>query len=357
MIFNEGGRVACSPLFMKRLTIFIFTFLAFFIFASQSFASTTNYTPTAGQNQILYTNLTGTTGSLRFGAASLGSWTDKIGLKYTPTVSHYLCSIDVFISKTGAPTDSVNLKLYQGGSGLDNGTLLATSANVWLGSDFSTSPQRTTFWFGTNALPATCQGIVKNQTYWFTFARTGTPDDSHLYNFYFIQQTNTELVGWTKQFGAVGSPTNYGYADLYGISDGSALDIVTTVTNPCSGSFLESTCNLLSSLFIPSTSFASASADTLKTTFLSKAPFSYINSALNLDLSTTGSGSSSPTLTLQINKPNSYVSSILPVSMTWTDSSANNNAFIATSAIRGVFTILLWLAFVFYIIFTIRRVF
>jgi len=95
----------------------------------------------------------------------------------------------------------------------------------------------------------------------------------------------------------------------------------------------------------------------VRTALNSKAPFSYINSVLSMDLSATGASTASPTLTFTISKPNSYVSSLLPSTFSWNDGSANNNVAQIAGDVRVIFTILLWLSFVFYIFFIVRRIF
>lgn len=341
---------------MKRFFTLIFVF--FILSSTKTYAASTQVTPDASQNDNLLTANTNPKATLRFGAANTGSWTDIIGAKYIPENSHYLCQIDLEVSKNGTPTDSIQAQIYQGGSNLTNGSLLGTSANTWLGSDLGITTQVVSFWFGSTTVPGNCIGIVKGTTYWISVSRTGALNDTNNYNFEFQSSpavpTSATWLGWSKIFGQVTGTITVPTVNLWGINNGSALESIPTAVQSFCQNFglLTETCNVFGSLFVPSQSVFSSNYTTVKNNLNSKAPFAYINTVFALNLSNTGSATSTPAISIPITHT-SYISSNLPTHM---DSNFGATLDSIKNSTRGVFAILLWLAFVFYIIRLASRV-
>jgi len=345
---------------MKKKILLLFIYLSYALLTPLNTFAATNIPPPEGQNSYILQSTIGSYSSTIFGRVS-GGYNAYVGFQFVPNASRYLCQVDVTVHKSGAPTDNIYANLMSGGTTLTNGTLLATSNQI-AGSDIGTGTGGTilSFYFGTASSPGNCFGVSGSQNYWIQIKRSGSNSDTNYYH-YDYNSGGTSSGGvcllWGSTFGKYSPDAECG-ANIYGISDGSFLDIsISPVTNVCTNNVLAGACSLLANLFIPSQTVASSSANTIKDLFLSKAPFGYINTALSIDLTDTNAASTSPTLTLPIGHTNDYISDLIPSSMVWADSSANNNAQTATNGFRTTFSLLLWLVFIFYIVFTIRRVF
>ena len=337
--------------------------LALLGFATPSFASTDLPAP-SGQNAFVLKGINSSNVEVSkiFGAATTSSWTDKIGFKYIPESNRYICQVDAKLSRngTGSATSNVQLQVYSSGSNMDNGTLMYTSSNVWTHQDFTTSAQLASFYFGTASSPGNCFGVKGGSTYWFTWSRTDAPSDTVNWNFYFVNNvpspSSATAQGYTKAFGAVTGSSIYPDVNLYGILDGTGIS--TANTQPCDDNILYSLCSVLYKYLIPDTAVVSSNYTTLQTTFNSKAPFAYINSALGLDFSLTSSSSAIPFISIPLNhSTNPYIASSLPTSMNYTDSSNGNVVSQWAGAVRTVFLVLLWLSFIFYIFKTVEHIF
>jgi len=178
-------------------------------------------------------------------------------------------------------------------------------------------------------------GMPSSGTLGLTAADVGDPDTVYQWN----QSTGTKTITLTSMQIAIvyhSSLESDFCGDIFILSD---------------------MCTVIAGLFLPDTDFAEVTFDSLNSTFLSKAPFGYIDALLNLDLSVTGSATTSPTLTLPIGHTNEYISELLPSDMSWSDSTAGNAVAQTTNSFRIIFTILLWLAFLFYLFFALRRIF
>jgi len=159
--------------------------------------------------------------------------------------------------------------------------------------------------------------------------------------------------------------TSVGTANVYSTLLGQNISMTHLIGNTASNSAastqvacaqLDLFCNL-TNLFSVNTQLDQSRFDTVRSMLNAKAPFSYFNSALSVNFATTSAATSAPSISLPITHSNSYVSSLIPSSMNWNDSTANFNVATITNLIRPTFLILLWLVFIFYLIHTLRRVF
>jgi len=93
-----------------------------------------------------------------------------------------------------------------------------------------------------------------------------------------------------------------------------------------------------------------------------KAPFAYINTVLDLDLDPNASAASEliPVFSIGLTDPgNPYVSSEIPDSISWYDDDENGGPVVQGFAgtFRNIILVLLWFAFVWYIVFRIKHIF
>lgn len=325
-----------------RKIIFCLLLIFIFIGVPKAYAlDPTQVEPDPSQNGILadFDNCVSGCGSTGFGTS--GNY--RHGARYIPNESHYLCQADFYIKKNANPTDSLRLDLYFGGTNLTNGTLVASSV-AWSASALSGSYQYISFWFGTSSPPGNCYGVQAGQTYFLTLQRSGASDNTNNYQIYVNAGTNAEYTGWSTGSGEVNTP----YSVLYGITDGSALDI--GIAEPCPVNALYTLCSLFYWLFIPdiNTSTINTNIDSLFTLINTKIPFGYINAITEIDLSDSESSESAGW--------------VLPVQAGFVDTSltfnSNDEAGISDffGGVRLITTFMFWLGFLAYIYFMMRRV-
>lgn len=346
---------------MKR-KIILFISLIFFTLVTPAFAALPQFSPDSTQNQVLLDTLYNPTGvgDQNFGNTGF----NKVGFLYTPSSSHWVCQVHALFGKFGHPTDSVQLQLYDSqntmASAISSGNLDGTFYSLVNGIDLTNSDQSADFIFQAATPPGICLPLHAATNYWFVFSRTGSLSNTDYYLFEENQNltprpnASSVIQAWTttgQSSGFVPSTT------VYGITDGTAINNATgsasLTTETCANNILYSLCTL----FYPNLSVLSSNFTTLQNTFNSKAPFGYITSALSINLSVTNAASSTPVFTIPIVHSASQIAGILPTSMTYNDSSWGNIVAQWTGAIRTMFNIALWLAFIFYIFVTVRHIF
>lgn len=111
-----------------------------------------------------------------------GSNTNILALKYRPSASHNVCSIQVDLQKQGSPTDTLKLDIYLGTTTTNGtndpdafGTFIATADQQWSISSTSALIYEYTF--------TPCVPIFPDwqKDYLFTFSRTGSQDNTNYY--------------------------------------------------------------------------------------------------------------------------------------------------------------------------------
>lgn len=142
------------------------------------------------------------------------------------------------------------------------------------------------------------------------------------------------------QTGTVSAALNSGVGISQSCND---LDII------CKGS------KALAQLFIPNTQTLHADINSLYASINAKAPFAYISSALATDFSNVSTSSAVPTFNIPITHTSS-VSADLPSVMSWSDSSQQNIVKNLASSMVTMFSIGLWITFIFYLVTRIRHI-
>jgi hypothetical protein len=126
----------------------------------------------------------------------------------------------------------------------------------------------------------------------------------------------------------------------------SASSPATTFSCPSTW-LLSDQCTLLGGLFVPNSSLVTAQFSTLQASVSAKAPFAYINSALNIDLSNTSAATSTPNFSIPLYA--SYSGHVL-FNTTMTLGGALPPLITnLLSLIRPAFNIMLWLMLIVYI--------
>jgi len=350
---------------MQKLILFIILFLSLFVFSERSISAQTMIDPDPSQNAVLLDwNHTSTPLGTTFGRPPASD--NDIGFKYIPATSQYVCQIDIALDVgSGSPTDTVSMRVYSGGTTLTNGTLMWTMQNVWRATDFG-SDVYASYWYGTFAPPGNCFGLLGGSTYWFVLHRTGSTSNTQNWQTNIVSGTMSPSDSFAQVWGDQSGAREYSagvparpQVTIYGISDGSLIDQQSEeLASFCASTgLLIGTCNMFSNLFIPNFEEFSDDFNDLEATLSAKAPFAYIDSALSLDFSLSPSATTSPDISIPIQHTNSNISSLIPTSLDWSDADSGGVAAIATNAIRNVFLVLLWIAFIFFLVTRFKDVF
>lgn len=281
------------------------------LFGARSvFATSTQLTPISGHADVIYDGYSTDNVNVSnvFGKSTTSSWASKVGMKYIPEANRFICQIDIVVGKAGSPSDGLKVEVYNGGTTVDNGNIVATSYNTWSASEIaSNNGQVLTYWFdGTSINTGACFGVVAGQTYWITVSRTGSLSDTDYYFWYHTttggQPTEATGLSYSKEFGQY---TNSGInmhpdIDIYGISDGTSIepnigDWQCSVDTWFPG--YETLCTFVHTILIPPNGFGAFIKGKMNDSqglLYSKAPFAYFvqikNQVTNLDTTTTTTG-------------------------------------------------------------------
>jgi hypothetical protein len=113
---------------------------------------------------------------------------EKSGQTFKATQTGVINQIKVWLSKYGAPTDTVIMKIYAS----DKTTLLGTATNVIYGTSLLTYQLQYTFNF--NDIP-----VTQNTEYFFSLERSGALDGQNLYYVHF-NGSNTSYLDGSRYF-------------------------------------------------------------------------------------------------------------------------------------------------------------
>lgn len=233
-----------------------------------------------------------------------------VAMQWIPSAGtvYWFCELAVGLSKTGTPSDAVQLKVYKGGSTPGAGQLLAAPSGAPIGmttvtaSSLTGSVARKTFTLD-NCISVQGNGST---AWWFVVSRTGSENSSNYYNVETWTGTQTGFTKWSiidVSGGWVTSTGVYG-ASLDGVNQPADIPVFSSSSyafaNTDYGWFGNMLRDLAVFLFVPSND-AVAIFDTGRQQLATKIPYSYFLDIKNSLGSISSASGQFPTVTYEFN--------------------------------------------------------